>query len=60
MSSGYRERRLLNQLFNGAKTKSSLRNVAFRRIADKMFGFMVGNFIIVTTSTQSQWEQTHV
>ena len=47
MSPEFGKRRLLNQMFNKAKTKSLLTNVASKAIVNKIFGFMTGNFVIV-------------
>lgn len=57
MSPEFGKRRLSNQMFNKAKTKSLLTNVASKAIVNKIFGFMTGNFVIVITSTQTQYKQ---
>ena len=57
MSPEFGKRRLLNQMFNKAKTKSLLTNVASKAIVNKIFGFMTGNFVIVIASTQTQYKQ---
>lgn len=57
MNPEFGKRELLNQMFNKAKTKSLLTNVASKAIVNKIFGFMTGNFVIVITSTQTQYKQ---
>lgn len=57
MSPEFGKRRLSNQMFNKAKTKSLLTNVASKAIVNKIFGFMTGNFVIVITSAQTQYKQ---
>ena len=59
MSPEFGKRGLLNQMFNKAKTKSFLTNVASKAIVAKIFGFMTGNLVIVITSTQTQHKQTN-